>query len=215
MSRMVERIDGLRERKKQATKVALAGAAARLCLRDGVENVTVDDIAAEADVSPRTFFNYFVCKEEAIVAESRLRAEQLINQLWSRPTDESIADSLRATMLLLVHDAVPETKHWVAEIRMLHRTPSLLPYQLGSYAAIERLLAEVIADRTGTDADRDMFPRLVAGVTVAATRVALIQWLDSSDRAPLRDFVERALDQLAPAFVPPVPAVATQLEAAE
>ncbi|GAA1694504.1 TetR family transcriptional regulator [Fodinicola feengrottensis] len=200
---MVERVDGLRERKKQATRVALAAAAVRLCLRDGVERVTVDDIAADADVSPRTFFNYFACKEEAIVDESRMRGQRLIKQLGSRPHDEAIADSLRSVMLLLVHDATPETKRWIAEIRMLHQTPSLLPYQLGSYVAMERSLAEVIADRTGTDAERDMYPRLVAGLTIAATRVALSRWLDCEDERPLRDFVGEALDQVAPAFALP------------
>jgi AcrR family transcriptional regulator len=208
---MVDRIDGLRERKKQATKLALSSAAIRLCLRDGVERVTVDDIAAAADVSPRTFFNYFACKEDAIVEESRMRVERLLDALRSRPYDEPIGDSLRSAILLLVQNATAETKHWVAEIRLLNQTPSLLPYQLGSYVAIERSLAEMIADRTGTDVYRDMYPSLLAGVTVAAVRVALNQWLNSADHTPLRDYVNRAFDQLAPALAM---AVGT-LEAAE
>ncbi|MFC7642252.1 TetR/AcrR family transcriptional regulator [Streptosporangium lutulentum] len=59
---------GRRERKKLATRAAVREAALRLALRDGVENVTVEQIASEADIAVRTFFNYFSSKEEAVVA---------------------------------------------------------------------------------------------------------------------------------------------------
>jgi AcrR family transcriptional regulator len=208
---MTDRVDGLRERKKQATKLALSSAAIRLCLLHGVENVTVDDIAAEADVSPRTFFNYFACKEDAIVEESRSRSERLIGRLRSRPADEPICAAVRAALLLLVQDVTADSKQWVAELKMLHQTPSLLPYQLGSYVAMERSLAEMIAERTRTDVERDMYPRLLAGITVAGVRVALNQWLTSADQTPVTDYVNHAFDQLEPAFQLP----ASVLEAAE
>ncbi|HEY5017289.1 MAG TPA: helix-turn-helix domain-containing protein, partial [Streptosporangiaceae bacterium] len=59
---------GLRERKKLATRQALGAAAMRLAIERGLENVLVEDIAAAADVSPRTFNNYFASKYEAICA---------------------------------------------------------------------------------------------------------------------------------------------------
>ena len=59
---------GLRERKKQATREALSWAALRLAVDRGLENVRVEDIAAEAGVSPRTFNNYFSSKYEAILS---------------------------------------------------------------------------------------------------------------------------------------------------
>jgi AcrR family transcriptional regulator len=59
---------GLRERKKLATREAIGGAAFRLAVQRGLENVTVEDIAAAANVSPRTFNNYFSSKPEAISA---------------------------------------------------------------------------------------------------------------------------------------------------
>ena len=59
---------GLRERKKLATRQALGTAAMQLAVERGLENVLVEDIAAAADVSPRTFNNYFASKYEAISA---------------------------------------------------------------------------------------------------------------------------------------------------
>ncbi len=59
---------GLRERKKQRTRATLINAAVQLCLKQGYENTTVDQIAAAADVSSRTFSRYFATKDAVYMA---------------------------------------------------------------------------------------------------------------------------------------------------
>ena len=59
---------GLREQKRIATKRALQLALLRLALERGFDNVTVEEVAQAAQVSTRTFFNYFASKEEALTA---------------------------------------------------------------------------------------------------------------------------------------------------
>ncbi len=59
---------GLRERKKQRTRATLIDAAVELCERQGYEHTTVDQIAAIADVSPRTFSRYFATKDAIALA---------------------------------------------------------------------------------------------------------------------------------------------------
>src|SRR3546814_18447625 len=78
----------LRSRKKLATYRALAHAARELTAERGLEAVTVDDIAAAADVSPRTFFNYFSSTEQANVGVERAVLEDLAASLPERPPQE-------------------------------------------------------------------------------------------------------------------------------
>src|SRR5262245_63681245 len=83
--------EGLRQRKRRETRAALSRAAMRLCMqRGGWENVTVDDIAAAANVSPRTFRNYFSTKAEAVAAMHLERMLRIADELRASPADEQL-----------------------------------------------------------------------------------------------------------------------------
>jgi AcrR family transcriptional regulator len=79
--------EGLRERKKQETRIALSWAAVRLTVERGLANVRIEDIAAEAGVSLRTFRNYFSSKAEAIAAREVDRSLAIAAELRARPAD--------------------------------------------------------------------------------------------------------------------------------
>ena len=89
----------LRERKKQATRRALRRIALDLVAERGFAHVTVDDIAAAADVSARTFFNYFPTKEAALFGASPDRLEALRQGIVSHPRDDSALEALRAVLV--------------------------------------------------------------------------------------------------------------------
>src|SRR5262245_64576986 len=87
--------DGLRERKKAETRRALSSAALRLAEEHGPDGMTVEAVAEAAGVSPRTFFNYFSSKEDAIMGVNPTDSSDLLADLLARPEDEPALDSLR------------------------------------------------------------------------------------------------------------------------
>lgn len=187
---------GRRERKKAETRAALAQAAMRLALERGVENVTTEAIAEAADVAPRTFRNYFSGKEEAIVAELADGMRLISELLRSRPADEPLWDSLG---FALTHMASlpPE---WLAEmavkVRMIRANGALLNSQLAVFEQIGHDFSAIIAERTGSDVDTDLYPRLTAAVFATTLRIAVFTWLDSDGRRDLGDVLTDALAQV-------------------
>jgi AcrR family transcriptional regulator len=88
----------LRERKKLATWRAIRSAALRLFNEEGYEVTTIEQIAAAANVSRATFFNYFASKEAVVFdqdPEERRNWQALMND---RPADEPLWDSLTAIL---------------------------------------------------------------------------------------------------------------------
>src|SRR5918997_803418 len=79
---------GLRERKRAATRQALHAAAVRLAIEHGADRVTVEAIADEAGVSRRTFSNYFANKEQALLHGDHQRMHALVEVVRARPADE-------------------------------------------------------------------------------------------------------------------------------
>src|SRR5204862_6974520 len=90
---------GLRERKKLRTREDLGCAAMRLAAERGLENVRVEDIAAAAGVSPRTFNNYFSSRPAAICAVAGDRAKRVGLALLARPADQPLDVALTEAVL--------------------------------------------------------------------------------------------------------------------
>jgi AcrR family transcriptional regulator len=192
---------GLRERKKHETRIALSWAAIRLTVERGFDNVRIEDIAAEAGVSTRTFSNYFGSKGEAIVARHHDRARAIAAALRERPAGEPIWAAITQAALegFALGEPLPG-KHvpdqaWVDGLRLMVAEPTLQGEFQKAGAAAEAELALVVAERTGTDVTRDVYPRLVAGVVGAALNVVTQQWLvaepSQSVETVLRDVFER------------------------
>lgn len=193
---------GLRERKKRRTRAALGRAAFELCLEHGYEAVTVADIAARADVSTRTFFNYFSSKEEALLGGTD-RAERLVVRLAGRPADEPLWDALRATVAdELLDEQVPSRDQLHAQMRLVIEHPALLQQQLMLWLDMEERLVAEVARRTGAAPDA-LAPRLVIAAAVAAIRVALTRWVAHPTDESLHAAIDTALATISQAFPGP------------
>ncbi len=194
---------GRRDRKKLAARKALQAAAVRLVAERGLRQVTVGDIAEEADVSVRTFFNYFSSKEEAIVGFDPERPAELRESLLARPTSEPPMLALKKVLLEL---ALPLAEHhddWQLHMQVARQEPSLLPTMLARFAAYERSLIEAMAERTGSDPDRDIYPALAAATAMAAFRVAMVRWRTLEGELSLANLVEVAFEIVGAGFPAP------------
>ena len=163
---------GLRERKKAQTRSAISSAVMLLALDRELDAVTVDDIAAAANVSVRTFHNYFGSKEEALVASWRSEFEVHLDELRARPADEPILVSLEHVLAGIAAGTVDHPLDlatqsdvlWTSTV-MAHRRSVLLD-------EVTRMVTDVVAARTGTDASTDIYPRLVTAAAITATVTA-------------------------------------------
>jgi AcrR family transcriptional regulator len=188
---------GLRERKKLATRHALGMAALRLAVERGLDNVLVEEIADRAGVSPRTFNNYFASKYEAICALAVDRARRMGDALRERPAGEPLWEAItHAVVGQITGTGEPPDRDWLAGVRLVTGSPALFGEFLKASAAMRDSLAEAIAERTGTDVRRDMYPRVVAGAVTAAFDVALDHWLRADPPTVVGPLVRRALRHL-------------------
>jgi AcrR family transcriptional regulator len=200
---------GLRERKKRRTRAELSWAAIRLVVEHGYDNVRVEDIAAAAGVSTRTFNNYFAGKGEAIVSRHLDRQRRVAEELRARPPQEPLWTAITAAALsqlepgpeVVAHPA-PDRAFWAAGLRAMLAEPALQGDMLRAGALAEAELAAAVADRTGI-ALTDMYPHLVAGAVMAAANVAQAHYQRAEPRVPIKRLMSDALAQIAAGL--PVP----------
>lgn len=195
---------GLRERKKTETRRAISAAALRLTLAEGPARVTVDAIAEAADVSPRTVFNYFATKEEAIVGLDPDGWAAVVARLADRPADEPPLIALREAMR---SDHPAGAMSWRARARLARDHPQLQSAYVAGFTALEDEITEVVARRVALDPVTDAYPRLVATVALTALRVAVQHAIDVGRVESMADVVDEAFAAVAGGL--PVPARST------
>jgi AcrR family transcriptional regulator len=175
--------EGLRERKKRATRQALHDAALRLTLERGLDHLTVEEISAAAGVSPRTFFNYFPGKEQAIVGDDLFVSDagQVAKIMSTAP---SVLDGLQAIALSLATDATTRREQVQQRWQVITRYPALITRMFARLEEFTTILASVVAARVGSAPD-DAYPQLMAAMTTTGIRVAVQRWTTGHGDDPL------------------------------
>jgi AcrR family transcriptional regulator len=199
---------GLRERKKLATRRALCDAAMQLAISHGIEAITPERIADVADVSPRTFRNYFSSPEEAIIAGMQESARAMPANLRARPATEPIWDSLCIALVTTVEETM-SARELIQLLELVRCHRSLLAEHLTVLEEVGQQLAEIIAERTGTDLNRDIYPRMLADVARTAVKSSMDLWSQGNTGRDIGEILTEALDLLGrglsvPATAPPI-----------
>jgi AcrR family transcriptional regulator len=158
---------GLRERKKQQTRDAIHRAAMTLFAERGFDATTIADIAAAADIAPRTFFSYFASKEEVVFAGFEEAFADLDGALRERPPGTTALDALRVWVVDAARKYGGDPKHERIEAKLIEESPAVAACDLQHMKRVETRLAEAVAHDLGEPAD-GLRPRLVAATTIAA-----------------------------------------------
>lgn len=191
---------GLREMKKERTRSDIVRVATRMFASRGFDEVTVDEIAAEAEVSHRTFYRYFATKEELVLGPLQHGLDDFVSKFAQRPRSESVVASVRGVIMDLAANYEHDLDNDHQRATLCRSTPSLQQRQYERHTAFENAMVPLIAQRLGVDPADDIRPALIAGCAVAAIRAATSQWLLGDATRPLMPLVEQALAMLTKAF---------------
>ncbi|HWD85673.1 MAG TPA: TetR family transcriptional regulator [Solirubrobacteraceae bacterium] len=194
---------GRRERKKAATRRALQEAALRLVAERGFDHVTVEDIADAADVSKRTFFNYFASKEQAVLGRDPATPESIRRALAERPAEEPPLRALEAVLTELAGQYAGSRADWVVRRQMIRSEPRLLAASVAAWTDLERILVEATSERLSLDPERDLYPALLVSASIGAVRVATLRW--RTGEGGLGELVAEAFSALARGLAEPPP----------
>jgi AcrR family transcriptional regulator len=216
---VIEEELGLRERKRLATRRAIQLAAVELASERGFDKVTIDEISHLANVSPRTFFNYFPSKESAIIGElPEMPDAQTVEEFVQAGPGEPILDGIRK-LLVVANDSSDlgtggaasdagdvRAVHDLVKLRraLLKDNPELFALRMASMHQFEDALSAVIQQRLAHDMPElvddpetlHQRARLVTYVAFAGMRHAWSCWADHGGVEPLADRLRMSFEQL-------------------
>jgi AcrR family transcriptional regulator len=186
-----EKSRSLRDRKKDRTRRVIQAEALRLFAEKGFQATTIEEIAAAAEVAPRTFFRYFPTKDEVVFWPAYLSL--LPELVAARPAGEPAVEAVCHSILDGLASFYDQDRERVLErLKLTFRTPELHPRLRQQQANSAVGVARILADRLGARPD-DLEIRAIAAAIAAALWVAAEEWQAHDGRSDLRALIDRAL----------------------
>ena len=174
--------------------------ALRLFAERGFDNTTIEQIAAEAGISERTFFRYFMTKASVLWTEFETEVETISASLAAVTDDVPLMDAIRGAVVAANHyhaDDVPEMR---MQMQLIATVPALSFSAAEHYEAWERAISEFAGRRIGQPAD-SLYPLAIGRAVLAACRAAYDRWSARADD-DLTIYLDAALSALAAGFAP-------------
>ncbi|MFF5502608.1 TetR family transcriptional regulator [Streptomyces roseolus] len=193
----------LAQRKRQLVSTELTETALQLFAHRGFEAVTVDEIATAAGVSKRTFFRYFASKEDVVVQFLAGMGAEMRAELAGRPVGEPNSVALLRAVSVPLAACGDHAERTLPVVRLILRTPALLARFLEHEARWREELAGELAVRLGLDPEESLYPRLAAGMALAAFDTVLRRWSEDARPAGPTALIADAFALLTPALDAP------------
>lgn len=174
--------EGTRERKKLQTRQAIHDASLSLVRERGLGGVTIEEICQSADVSPRTFFNYYPTKAAAVLGLRAPEVDPLVAEQFHAANGDLIADIVE-----LMARTMPRGQQDVRDL--IRDRPEIAPAMHAWLAELRENILQAVASRTDAETAR----LAVAFVTAALTESIRSSEVNDHDEvvAAVRDNITR------------------------
>jgi AcrR family transcriptional regulator len=186
----------IRERTRRLAQTELTTVAQDLFLEHGYDETTVDQIAAAAGMSKRTFFRYFPSKDDLVIGKYDLFGDRMAGALDDRPADEPVWESLRRVFDITL-DYVQDDRQRARNDAMDHivqSTPQLTARYLEKLQRVQALLIGRVAARLDLSASTtDPRPAAIVAAAFACMQAARASWLGSDQSEPFETFLDDAM----------------------
>lgn len=176
-----------RRRRTARTRAGIEAAALRLFTEQGFEATTVEQIAAAADIAPRTFFRHFPSKDAVLFGDQSREIERMRAVLADRPADEHPMRSFTAALLDAAERMEPDREQHLMRARLLRGFEAGGDYEF--HLLRQRWvqgLTDLMAERLGTGGCADPRPGAWSMVLMSCFAAAMHTWLTRTDGVELR-----------------------------
>jgi AcrR family transcriptional regulator len=186
--------EGLRQRKRRETRARIVGEALKLFLLRGYDATTVDEIAAAAGISKRSFFDYFPTKEDVVLAWQDAFGGALAAALAARPSGEPAAQAVQTALVSVIGEAAAQPEAFAID-DLIQTTPALKAREHLKYVRLEDTLARALIAREPPGADA--FPsRLLAMLIAGGMRLTAERGRAAGHPADLGAYVQDVFAQV-------------------
>lgn len=195
---MTETSPARRGRPRGTSARSLELIALRLFTEQGFHETTVDQIAAAAGVSRRTFFRYFDAKSQVLWSEFDTEVATIRATLAGMSEDLPVMDAVRRAVIAVNHYRAEDVPELRMRMHLISTVPELAASATVHYDAWERAIAEFVGRRAGQPAD-SLYPLAAGRAALAVCRAAYERWSTHAD-ADLTHYLDAALRALAAGF---------------
>jgi AcrR family transcriptional regulator len=189
---MIERSVPTRERRRTRQREEIGKVALDLFAQRGYDEVTVEEIADAADVSPRTFFRYFSSKQATLWPIHEDQLETFREALWAGEGDEPLFDSISRALTQAAGFYDQDYAGLVRRTSIMLQSPSLRAYFHELQQPWAEEIAALAADRLGLEEDA-LGPRVIGLASVAAIQAAIQSWIRSDGQESYAQLTAEAL----------------------
>lgn len=183
------------------TRARLEEAAVALTLRDGPEQVTIDAVSERAGVSPRTFFNYFDSKEDAILGIHDVElTDDFLAEHLARADGAETVESVTGLLFAIIGPAITDPALHESRVQIIKSNPQLLGRQVSQFTRMAGQIVDAITALLARDPRfSDLDPNnaqptaeLLLALCSGGLRAAVKEWIAAGSDSPAAELEQRA-----------------------